>query len=26
VVTAEEVADAMAIYDEVLSTALEGEG
>ena len=25
VVTAEEVADAMAIYDEVLSTALEGE-
>ena len=26
VVTTEEVADAMAIYDEVLSTALEGEG
>ncbi|GAA1798090.1 aspartate aminotransferase family protein [Agromyces neolithicus] len=26
VVTAEEVADAMAIYDEVLGTALEGEG
>jgi taurine---2-oxoglutarate transaminase len=26
VVTAEEVADAVAIYDEVLSTALEGEG
>jgi taurine---2-oxoglutarate transaminase len=26
VVTAEEVAEAMAIYDEVLSTALEGEG
>ena len=26
VVTEEEVADAMAIYDEVLSTALEGEG
>ncbi|WP_136707572.1 aspartate aminotransferase family protein [Agromyces sp. H66] len=26
VVTAEEVAEAMAIYDEVLGTALEGEG
>ena len=25
VVTADEVAEAMAIYDEVLSTALEGE-
>ncbi|MDQ0576984.1 aspartate aminotransferase family protein [Agromyces albus] len=26
IVTADEVAEAMAIYDEVLSTALEGEG
>ena len=26
VVTADEVAEAMPIYDEVLSTALEGEG
>jgi taurine--2-oxoglutarate transaminase len=26
VVTADEVADAMAIYDDVLRTALEGEG